>query len=128
MQTEIDVLMNEVNKLQRVKNEKFYDEHVTNEYKWDDYVDYKDKSNTKVGKLITQKEKNLKDQKQSVKLVGYRMRDSEMNVAKANANQVPDHVVVNVSKRLSVKNPLAAMEMILEQQNRREGNPAIKDS
>ena len=55
--------MNEVNKLQRVKNEKFYDEHVTNEYKWDDYVDYKDKSNTKVGKLITQKEKNLKDQK-----------------------------------------------------------------
>lgn len=46
-------------------------------------------------------------------LVGYRMRDAEMNVAKANANDSPDHIVVKASKRLSVKNPLAAMEMIL---------------
>ena len=49
------------------------------------------------------------------------MRDSEMNIAKANTNESVDHVVVNVSKRLSVKNPLAAMDSILLQQNRREG-------
>ena len=88
-------------KLQRVKNEKFYDEHVNNEYKWHEYVQYKDKSKTQVGKLIHNKEKNLKDQQKSVALVGYRMRDSEMNTAKANAN-APDnqYVEVNVSKRL----------------------------
>ena len=66
MESQVDILMEEVNKLQRVKNEKFYDEHVKNEYKWEEYVDYKDKSNTKVGKLIVQKEKNLKDQNKSV--------------------------------------------------------------
>ena len=110
METEIDQLMSQIKTLRR---DTFYDDHVDEHYGWKDYQKYKTKEQTKTGKLIKDKEKNLKDQRKSVALVGYRMRDAEMNVAKANANDSPDHIVVKASKRLSVKNPLAAMEMIL---------------
>lgn len=122
MEEEREEIMEEVLKLQRIKNDQFYDQHVNEHYNWDNYVDFKEKNTTKTQKLVNHKEKNLKDQRKSVALVGYRMRDHELNIAKANVKNVhAETIVVNPSKRLSVKNPLAAIEQIIGQQGVQDG-------
>lgn len=55
MESSVERLHQELLKIREKRDDTFYNEHVNNEYKWKDYVDFKDKNVTKTGKLMSRK-------------------------------------------------------------------------
>lgn len=53
-------------KLDRVRNQAFYNEHDNEHYGWKEYQQYKNYEQTKVAKLVKRKEKNLSEQTSAV--------------------------------------------------------------
>ena len=89
MELEVEELLQEVTRLRDKKNEKFYDEHVTEHYEWSQYVDYKDKNNyCKTAKLVEKKGTNLKEQRAAVQEFGTRMTENERNIVRNNTGTI----------------------------------------
>ena len=61
MESAIDELHQELLKTRERRDDTFYSAHVKDEYKWKDYVDFKQHNVTKVAKLVGRKEQNLKE-------------------------------------------------------------------
>jgi hypothetical protein len=58
MENEMNTLLDQM-KLDRVRNQAFYNEHDNEHYGWKEYQQYKNFEQTKVAKLVKRKEKNL---------------------------------------------------------------------
>ena len=56
MESDIDLLHEQLLKTRENRNDGFYNQHVQNEYKWKDYVDFKTQTVTKTAKLVGRKE------------------------------------------------------------------------
>jgi hypothetical protein len=56
MESAIDLLHEQLLKTRENRNDGFYNQHVQNEYKWKDYVDFKTQNVTKTAKLVGRKE------------------------------------------------------------------------